>query len=152
MALAVCDRIQNGEASLMADFRKGETYYYMGDLDASKAVFLPFESMGEHGLQIGSLFHQGMIAAQRGDTDETVRIINRLNTLAPEEFRYFEYKLKLASIYMGIGEKELGYTYLEDFFIKDNTQKTRYKYYKYIDIDKNFDKFREEERFKNIMQ
>lgn len=148
-ALLICDGIQGIESSLMADYRKGEIYYYMGDLDRSEAVF--FQSENEIEYQFASLFHLGMIAAQRGDTDEASRIIQKINVMAPQEFKFFEDKLKLASIYMGMGEKELGYKSLEDFFAKENTNKTRYIYHKYVDIDKNFDNFREEERFQNII-
>ncbi len=148
-ALLICDDIQGDESSLMAEFRKGEIYYYMGELDKSKSSFSKFDH--EFDYKVASLFHLGMIAAQRGDTDEARRIIQKIDFRAPHEFKFFEDKLKLASIYMGIGEKELGYQALEDFFAQENTNKTRYIYNKYIDIDKNFDNFREEERFQNII-
>jgi len=71
--------------------------------------------------------------------------------MAPEEFKFFDKRLKLASICIGIGNKELGYKHLEDFFNKDKTHKIRYIYHEYIDLDKNFEKVRDEERFKNII-
>ncbi len=148
-ALLICDDIQGDESSLMAEFRKGEIYYYMGELDKSKSSFSQFDH--EFDYKVASLFHLGMIAAQRRDKDEARRIIQKIDFRAPHEFKFFEDKLKLASIYMGIGEKELGYQALEDFFAQENTNKTRYIYNKYIDIDKNFDNFREEERFQNII-
>ncbi len=148
-ALLICDDIQGNESSLMAEFRKGEIYYYMGELDKSEFVFSQFDHKFDY--KVASLFHLGMIAAQRGDTDEARRIIQKIDFRAPHEFKFFEDKLKLASIYMGIGEKELGYQTLEDFFAQENTNKTRYIYHKFIEIDKNFDNFREEERFQNII-
>jgi tetratricopeptide (TPR) repeat protein len=151
-ALAVCNGIQGGEASLIADYRTGEIYYYMGDLDNSEAVFLQFEDVNDVDSNIGSLFHLGMIAAQRGNTNEVERTINKISIIAPKEFNLFEDKLKMASIYMGMGKKELGYSCLEAFLNKEKTDETRYISLKYIEIDKNFDNYREEERFKNIIQ
>jgi TolB-like protein len=151
-ALAVCHGIQGDESSLMANFRMGETYYYMGDLDKSKAVFLQFDSVNDLDYQIGALFHLGMIAAQRRDIDEVEKILQIIDALILKEYEYFEDKLKLASIYMGIGERELGYKCLEDFFVEEKTKKTKYIYHKYINIDNNFNNFRGEERFKNIIQ
>jgi TolB-like protein len=150
-ALAVCHGIQGGESTLMANYCRGEIYYYMGDLDSSEAVFLQFESIDDIDAQICSLFNLGMLAAQRGDKSEVERLLKKIEVMAPKKFDFFEDKLKLASIHMGIGEKELGYTFLEDFFAEERQNKIRYIYHKYIDIDKNFDRFREEERFKNIM-
>jgi len=150
-ALAVCHGIQGGDSSLMANYRKGEIYYYMGDLDSSEAVFLQFESIDDIDAQICSLFNLGLIAAQRGDKSEVERLLKKIEIIAPKKLDFFDDKLKLASIHMGIGNKELGYTFLEDFFAEEKQNKTRYIYYKYIDIDRNFDRFREEERFKNIM-
>lgn len=148
-ALLICEDIQGDESSLMAQFRKGEVYYYMGDLDKSEAVFSQFENKVDYNAV--SLFYLGMIAAQKEDRDKTSRIIQKIDIIAPEEFKFFEDKLKLASIYMGMGEKEMGYKYLEDFFTQENMNKTRYIYYKYVDIDKNFDISREEERFNSII-
>jgi TolB-like protein len=151
-ALTVCSGIQEGESSLISNFRIGEIYYYMGDLDSSEDVFLQFENGNDFNFSIGSLFYLGMIAAQREDTCEVKRIINKISVIAPKEFYFLEDKLKLASIYMGIGEKELGYDYLQALFSKDKTYKTRYISLKYIEIDKNFDNYRYEERFKNTIQ
>jgi tetratricopeptide (TPR) repeat protein len=151
-ALTVCSGIQGGEASFMADYRTGEIYYYMGELDSSKAVFLQFEDANDVDFNIGSLFYLGMIAAQRGDTSEAERILKKIKVIAPKEFDYFEDKIKIASIYMGIGKEELGYDYLQALFSKDKTYKTRYISLKYIEIDKNFDNYRYEERFKNTIQ
>ena len=92
-----------------------------------------------------------MIAARRGDASEVERIINKISVIAPKEFYFFEDKLKLASIYMGIGKKEWGYDCLEAFFRKEKMENTRYISLKYIKIDKNFDNCREEERFKNLI-
>jgi len=151
-ALAVCSGIQGGEASLMADFQIGIIYYLMGDLYKSHALFLQLETVNDFNSQIGSLFYLGMIDAQKGDASEVERILKKIKVIAPKELDYLDDELKMASIHMGIGKKELGYSYLEAFFSKDKTDKTRYISLKYIEIDKNFDNYREEERFKNIIQ
>lgn len=148
-ALIVCNEMHEGESSLMSDFRKGEIYYYMGDLDKSEAIFYQFGN--ELDFQIGSLFQLGMIAAQRGDEDNVKRIIQIINNLAPKEIEHFEENLKLASMYMGIGDKEMGYHYLEAFFNEEKTDKALYIHHKYINIDKNFENFRKEERFQSII-
>ncbi|MCK4556218.1 MAG: hypothetical protein KAU47_01780 [Candidatus Aminicenantes bacterium] len=148
-ALTVCEGIQGGESSLMAEFLKGEIFYYRGDLDKSEAIFQQFDNPLD--FQIGSLFYLGMIAAQRGDKKEVERIIQKLNLMAQEEFKFYGSQLKFASIHMGIGNKELGYIYLEDFFDREETQKILYINNKYIDLDSNFDNVREDERFKSII-
>lgn len=148
-ALTVCEGIQGGESSLMAEYLKGEIFYYMGDLDKSEAIFQQFDNSLD--FRIGSLFYLGMIAAQRGDTEEVERLIQKLKVMAPDEFKFYGQELKFASIYMGVGNKELGYKCLEDFFNKEVMDNTRYINNKYVDLDKNFDNFREEERFKSII-
>jgi len=148
-ALTVCEGIQGGESSLMAEYLKGEIFYYMGELDKSEAIFQQFDNSLD--FRIGSLFYLGMIAAQRGDTEEVERLIQKLKVMAPDEFKFYGQELKFASIYMGVGNKELGYKCLEDFFNKEVMDNTRYINNKYVDLDKNFDNFREEERFKSII-
>ena len=148
-ALAVCEEIQGRESSLMAEFLKGEISYYRGDLIQSEAIFQQFNNPLD--FQIGSLLYLGMIAAQRGDTEGVERILQKLKVIAPEELPFFDVQMKLASIHMGIWNKELGYQYLEDFFNNKVMANTRYINYKYIELDRNFDNFREEERFKSIL-
>ena len=151
-ALAVCSGIQGGEAALMADFLMGEIYYFMGDLLKSYSMFLKLSTVNDFSSQIASLFYLGMIAAQEGNASEAERILKKIKVIAPKELDYFSDKLKMASICMSIEKKELGYGYLEAFFNKDKTYKTRHIYLKYIELDRNFDSCRDEERFKNIIQ
>ena len=159
-ALNLCEGIQGGKSSLIVDFLKGEIYYYMGNMDMSEAIFQQFDNPSEAifqqfdnplDFQIGSLFFLGMIAAQRGDTEEVERLIRKLKVISPGEFKFYGHQLKFASIYLGIGNKELGYKYLEDFFRREVMDNTRYINNKYIDLDRNFDNFRDEERFKSII-
>ena len=54
----------------------------------------------------------------------------------------------MASLYLGIGKKELGFERLDAFFDIESVRNRKYIYYKYIDIDRNFVKFKEEIRRK----
>ena len=151
-ALAVCSEIKGGEAALMADFLRGEIYYYMGDLHNSYSIFIELKEANDFNFQTASLFYLGMIAAQRGDASEVERILKKIKVIAPKKLDYFNDNLKMASIYMGIGQQELGYDYLAEFFSSEKTVKTRYLYQKYLEMDRNFDSCRDEERFKAIIQ
>lgn len=151
-ALVVCGGIQEGEAALMADFLRAEIHYYMGDLRNSFSIFIKLKEANDFNFQTASLFYLGMIAAQRGDASEVERILKKIKVIAPKKLDYFNDKIKMASIYVGIGKKELGYDYLEEFFSSEKTDNTRYLYQKYLDMDRNFDNCRDEERFKAIIQ
>lgn len=148
-ALIVCNKNKTDESSLMANFLEGEIYYYMGDFARSEEIFRTFESPLEY--RMGSLFYLGMIASQRRDNDEVERILQKIKVIAPDELKLFGNDLKMASIYMGMENWELGYKHLEQFFKKEKAQKILYVYHKYIDMDKNFERVREEEKFKNII-
>jgi hypothetical protein len=93
-----------------------------------------------------------MIASQKGETEKAQTVIRKIDVLAPKKFDFFDNEFKLTSIYMGLGEKELGYEYLESFFDNPIIQKDLFIYHKYIDMDANFDGVREEEKFKNIIK
>lgn len=133
----------------MAEFVLGEIYYCMGDLDKSKIVFQQIEMPIAY--RISALLHLGMIAAQKGEKEEAKRIVEQILSFSHEEILELDDYLKLSSLYMGIGEKESGYKYLKTFFEIDSVKKMRYVYQKFIDIDKNFDKFRDEGEFKKII-
>jgi len=149
-AIKVCNIIKKNDSSLMIYFRLGEIYYYLGDLDKSRAIFQQLDSPLE--FKIGSLYYLGMISSQKREIDETQRIVQEISILSPKEYVVFPEKIKLSSIYMAMGKKELGYGYLNSFFNDANAKKMRYVHYKYIDIDKNFDKFKNEEKFINILK
>jgi len=149
-AIDICNHIKKHDSSLLAKFRLGEIYYYLGDLDKSKVIFQQFNM--PLNLKIYALFHLGMIAAQNGETQEAQRIIQEINILIPEDYKDFDEGLRLASIYMGIGNKELGYKHLESSFNTERIKDERFIYCRYINIDRNFDLYREEEMFKKIIK
>lgn len=149
-AIEVCSIIEKNDPSLMAYFRLGEIYYYLGELNKSENIFKQFEN-APLGLKIDTLSHLAMIASQREDREKALNIIQEIKHISPEEFIVGDY-LKLASIYIGIRMKELGYNCLKSFFNQRSVKKIPYIYLKYIDIDKNFDQVREENEFKNIIK
>lgn len=149
-ALEVCNLIEKNDPSLMARFRKGEIYYYLGELEQSRRIFQEFE--GEPlAARIEALCQLGMIAARKGEKGEALRIIEEIERITPEELIWDDY-LMLASIYMGLMMDEPGYKHLRSFFNNPEIKKARYIYLKYIDIDDNFNKVRQEEEFKKIME
>lgn len=149
-AIDVCNHIKKHDPSSFVKYRLGEIYYYLGDLDKSRAIFQQFHTPLVR--KIYSLFHLGMIAAQKGETQEAQKIIQEINISMPEGYKGLDEHLKLASIYMGIGKKELGYKHLESCFNTERFKDERFIYRKFIDIDRNFDLYREEQRFKKIIK
>ena len=91
-----------------------------------------------------------MIASQLGEKNEALRRIKYIKRISPEEFIPDSY-LKVSFIYMGTGMKKLGYRYLRSFFNRPIAEKNRFIFLKYIDIDKNFDNVREEDKFQKII-
>jgi len=147
-AIEVCNLIESYDPSLFSKFMLGEIYYYSGDLDKSKEIFFQFDL--PLNFNIHSLFFLAMIAAQKGKAEEAQRLIQKIETLKPEEYKVYEEELKLASVYFGLGDKEQGYEYLESFFNKEQAIREKFINFKYMEIDVNFDTIRNEEKFKEI--
>lgn len=145
-AIRICNIIDKRDSSMMARFQKGEIYYNKGDLYSSEGIFQQFDMPLEY--EIGALYYLGMISAQRGEAEKARRILQEIHTQSPE---FHGSDLKLASIYMGIGEKEEGYQYLESFFDTPRVKKMKYKYHRFIGMDRNFFQVREEEKFQKII-
>jgi len=147
-ALEVCDFIERSGSSLFSKFMLGEIYYYSNNLYKSKEIFLQFDL--PLNFKIHSLFFLAMIAAQKGDAVEAQRLIQKIETLKPEEYKVYEEELKLASVSFGLDNKEQGYEYLESFFNREQAIKEKFINLKYMEIDRNFDTIRNEEKFKKI--
>ena len=147
-AIEVCNIVEKQDYSLMSKFRLGEIYYYLGDLDSSKAIFQQFK-LAPLDLKIASLFYIGMIHSQRGEGEIALKIIDDISLISPQEF-VFNDDLWLASVYLGIGKKELGCELLKHFFNKTRNINMIFVCLIYIDIDRNFDRVREEEEFIRI--
>jgi TolB-like protein len=148
-ALEVCSLLEKIDTSNLAKFQSGEICYYQGDLDKSEFIFKSFQVPTK--FRLISLFYLGMIHAQRGEQKEALRALEEIKLLSPGEFRYFDDRLKLASIYLGLGRVETGYESLQSFFHKERSIRERFISYRYIELDKNFDKFRKEDKFLEIL-
>ena len=149
-AIEVCNFIERSDPSVFSKSILGEIYYYYGNLEESREIFqlLDFPL----NFKIYSLYYMAMITAQRGNTEEALKVVQNLETLKPNEYGDYDEALRLASVYFGIGNRELGYAYLESFFNDEYTKKEKFIKLRYIEIDRNFDMFRNEERFKKITQ
>ncbi len=150
-AMGICENIRQISPSVV-DFRLAETYYYMGDLINSETIFQEFQTPLNY--KITSLAYLGMIASQRGEKEKVLVIVGEINLLSSKKEKFSSNDLMLASIYFGLGEegKELGYKYLKSSFSEDFAIEFPYILAKYIDIDKNFDKFKNEKEFKKIIR
>ncbi len=144
-----CEAAKRFAPPQMAEYVSGEIYYYTGDLDRSKLIFQQIEMPIEY--RISALLHLGMISARKGEKEEAKRILEQILSLSHQEILEYDDYLKLSSLYMGIGQKESGYKYLKTFFEIDRSKKMRHLYQKLIDIDRNFDKVRDNEEFKKII-
>ena len=135
-ALDICALVKKVDSTSMADFRIGEIYYYMGNLERSASIFNKVESPLH--LKIGALYYLGMIASQNKNLEKVQNIISKINNLPkPSSWHNF----RVSSMYFGIDDEEEGNRCLDDFFCKPSTQKLKYNYERYILIDRNFDKY-----------
>jgi TolB-like protein/TPR repeat protein len=148
-ALEVCSLLEKLDISSLAKFQLGEVYYYRGDLDKSESIFEGFQVPMT--FRLTALYYLGMIHAQRGEQKEALQAVQEINLLSPGEFRFFDDRLKLASIFMGLGREESGYQYLQSFFQMDRAIRDRFINYRYIALDKNFDKIRNDNKFLDLL-
>jgi TolB-like protein len=135
-AAEVCNIIINNDRSPMTKFRLGEILYYSGDLKKSEEIFRQFDTPPEY--KMGGLCFLGMILSQKGEKDSARKIIQELSELFPKEYNIFDGNLKLASIYMGLGERNEARIHLRTFFESSRMRKMRHVYYRYLEIDNNF--------------
>jgi TPR repeat protein len=148
-AAGICEIIKEYDSSSLAKFRLGEIYYYQGDLDKSEAIFKEFDSAPMQ-YKIDSMYYLAMIASQRGEKDRALQIVDKINLLYPNDILINGY-LRFASIYLGLEIRESGYKYLKSFFERQMAKKMWFIDLKYIDLDKNFNNFRNEEEFQKII-
>ncbi len=149
-AREVCQLIEESSSSLYSKAMLGEIYYYSGELDKSEDVFRQFEF--PMNFKIYSMFFLAMIAAQKGEAESALELAQKIETIKPLDYGMYEDEFKLASIYFGMGEKELGYGHLESFFSDEHIIREKYFKLKYLEIDRNFEPVRNEERFQKIIK
>ncbi len=140
-AIKVCNELRNIEPPAVVDSRIGQLHYYSGDLDKSELLLRQITTPLE--FSILAKEYLGMIAAQKNDKDSAYLILQDLYTLP---FESLGSGLRKASILMGMGLEEQGFEELDAFFDTPYTQKTKYLYKRYIDLDRNFKKFRKKIR------
>lgn len=149
-AIEVCHFIEKSDPSLFSKFMLGEVYYYMGDLDRSEEIFRQFDM--PLNFKIHSMYFLAMIRAQKGDGDEAIRIIRDVEFMKPEEYRDLQFQFEMASVYFGVGNEVSGYRYFESLFEDQQTQRDKFIYAKLTELDGNFDKYRNEEKFQNLIR
>jgi len=147
-AIDICNIVEKHDYSLQSKFRLGEIYYCLGHLEESKAVFQQFD-IAPLDIKIAALLYLAMISSQKREEEKALEIIDKITLISPQGLVLYE-NLKLASVYMGLGMKEQGYEHLRLFFNMSPTKKMRFAYLRYIDLDRNFDNIREEEKFIRI--
>ena len=150
-ALSVLEIIRNYDPDKMALARMGEIYYYMGELEKSRTIMEDLNTPPLAG-KISALYFLAMIAAREGDIPKARAIRAEINTLSPRHVISQEHLLMNASIDLGIGEKSSGYRNLDLFFTGEKARKMPHVYMRYIDIDRNFDRYRGEAEFQRILQ
>ena len=151
-AAGVCEMLLKHDPEKIALGRLGEIYYHQGELAKSLAVMEQILDRPNVGAKVWALNYLAMIAARRGNADETRRIRNEILTLSPQKPQYPEDMLHRASFTLGIGEKSAGYRLLEGFFDIPRVRLAPHIYRRYVDIDNNFDRYREDPEFKRIIK
>ena len=135
-SIEVCRALQRVDSSPMINFRMGEIYYYMGDLEKSEVVFKSIKDISLR-YKIASLAYLGMISAQRREREKALEYLDQIATLLPED-KYVEIDLYIASVYFALGINDEGYAFLRSFFKNPIAQKMKYVYLKYMENDRNF--------------
>lgn len=148
-AIEVCRLAEKLDASLSIRFFLGEIYYYRGELDRSRSLFMTFEILPR--LRLMSSYFLAMIEARQGHAVEAEKMIQQINLLSPGDYRFFNDALRLASAYFGLGKTEPGYRYLSEFMKKEQKDKEKYFNWRYIDLDGNFDRFKNDPKFLEIL-
>jgi len=149
-AIDVCQLAEKLDSSLMARFYLAEVFYYRGELDRSRFLFLTFETLPR--LRLMSSYFLAMIEAQQGHEAEAEKMIRQIELLSPADYRFFHDSLHLASACFGMGKTERGYRYLSEFEKTEQTDKEKYINWRYIDLDGNFDRFKNDPKFLEILK
>jgi hypothetical protein len=92
-----------------------------------------------------------MIASQRNQREAVELIIREINLLslkrAPPGFEH----LRMASMFFGLGDEYTGYKYLNSFISDPESAKRQFIAKRYIDLDRNFAGYREQEKFQKTI-
>ncbi|MDW7760263.1 MAG: hypothetical protein SCM96_06460 [Acidobacteriota bacterium] len=149
-AADICNLLRQRDSSDMALFRFGEILYYQDDLETARTVMEQFEDPLDY--RIPSLLYLGQIAGRLGDEDAVETLSSRIEQISPGDYKFSADLLRLASMHLGVGNKEKGLRYLERFFSGDLARRIPYIYGKHIALDGNFDAWREDADFLRILR
>lgn len=150
-AVGVCELLLKHDPEKFALCRLGEILYYKGDLDKSRRIMEQIRESPQIATKIWGLDFLAMIAAREGKGDEARQLRNEILTILPHRPNAPEDILKRASIALGIGEKSTGFRLLKEFFDNPKVRLTPYIYHRYMSIDKNFDRYRNDPEFQRIL-
>lgn len=148
-ALEVCEVVGKLDDTCMSRFLRGEIYYYMSALNASRSEFK--ELLNESfEYRIASLYHLAMISAREGDAGGARELVQEIERISPDSFAYFENELKLASVQAGMGETALASKILGSFIRNPKYRNDLHIYRRYVDIDENFLKLRDDKSLERL--
>lgn len=146
-ALEICNQLISLDPSKSALFRLGEILYYQGTLAQSKAVFEQLQMPVT--LKVQASLYRGMIAAQEGDSGEIGAIEQELEFIESEDNPLK--LLRVTSMYFGLGKEDEAYPKLRSFVASQAFRQKPFIFMKYVSLDKNFENYRQESRFQQIM-
>ena len=149
-ALRVCDQLKHFDVSGRARYRMGEIHYFAGNLEVSGLVFDELRTPLK--LKIFALLYRAMIASRKQDAKTAQHLIREVGILFPGVPDLKERDLMLASAYMGMGKVEDGYRHLDAFLADPVVRKQKHRFGTYIALDPNFDRCREDARFRSLLE
>lgn len=150
-AIRVCELLKTFDAGRYSLFRLGEIWYYLGDLDRCEGLMGELQFSLEDKAE--ALLFEAMAAASRGDAARAAeRLQLRAVFMPPAEGDGFSMEdLRLASVHLGLKQREAGLERLRDFFRQEKVRRFRHIYAKYVALDRNFEAYRDDKDFQNIV-
>jgi len=142
-ALEVCRLLEKLDSTFITRYVMGEISYYRGELAASKAIFKAMTD-GDLEYRIGALYYLAAISAREGKDGEARSALREVLAISPEKFTYYSKDFRLASVWAGLGEKDLALKALKDFLGSPRFRRQRYVYGKYMELDENLRQLRSE--------
>ncbi len=142
-ALDVCRLLEKLDSTFMIRYLIGEISYYRGDLAAGKAIFKALLD-SDLDFRIGALYYLAAIYAREGEGGKARSALKEVQAISPEKFMYYAKDFRLASVWAGLGEKDLALKALKDFLGNPRFRRQRYVYGKFMALDENLRALRSE--------
>lgn len=148
-AVEICTQLRNFDENLLVIFCLGEVYYFSGELERSKAIFEKFGTYFQ--FKTDARLYLCMIAAQMEGSKKASKMMEEIELLPQlrKQHHYVDYKL--SSIYFGLKMEYQGYQSLESLMHSSAVQNRKYWFKRMIELDHNFDLYREKDRFKKLV-